>query len=163
YGNELRGDDGIGPRVARAVEGWGLPGVTALSAHALVPEMAVAVAGAEGVGFGEARGGGGGGGGGGRGPGLAGGRGGTRGPGRVQRGGGAGLLRWAETLGGGGRRAWWRPVRGGESGWGEGLSPQAEGGVAEALGRLAGWALVDGCRVPLRPRRHRAAGGRGYT
>ena len=40
YGNELRGDDGVGPRVARAVSDWRLPGVTALAVHQLAPELA---------------------------------------------------------------------------------------------------------------------------
>jgi hydrogenase maturation protease len=46
YGNELRGDDGAGPRVARAVQGWGLPGVRALALHQLTPELAEDLAGA---------------------------------------------------------------------------------------------------------------------
>jgi hydrogenase maturation protease len=40
YGNELRGDDGVGPRVARAVAGWQRPGVRALAVHQLTPELA---------------------------------------------------------------------------------------------------------------------------
>jgi hydrogenase maturation protease len=40
YGNELRGDDGIGPRVAEAVAELRLPGVEALAVHQLTPELA---------------------------------------------------------------------------------------------------------------------------
>ncbi len=44
YGNELRRDDGIGPRVARAVADWDIPGVRALAVHQLTPELAVDIA-----------------------------------------------------------------------------------------------------------------------
>jgi len=40
YGNELRGDDGAGPKVAAAVVRWNLLGVRALSCHQLTPELA---------------------------------------------------------------------------------------------------------------------------
>ncbi len=40
YGNELRGDDGVGPRVARAVAAWQWPGLLALDVHQLTPELA---------------------------------------------------------------------------------------------------------------------------
>lgn len=40
YGSELHGDDGVGPRAARAIAGWGLPGVETVAAPLLVPEMA---------------------------------------------------------------------------------------------------------------------------
>ena len=40
YGNELRGDDSLGPRVAEAVAAWRLPGVRALACHQLTPELA---------------------------------------------------------------------------------------------------------------------------
>ena len=40
YGNELRGDDAVGQRVARAVAAWDLPGVRALAVHQLTPELA---------------------------------------------------------------------------------------------------------------------------
>ncbi len=40
YGNTLRGDDGVGPRVAEAVESLGLPGVATLACHQLSPEHA---------------------------------------------------------------------------------------------------------------------------
>jgi hydrogenase maturation protease len=40
YGNELRRDDGIGPRVARAVAEWGLLDVSTHAVHQLTPELA---------------------------------------------------------------------------------------------------------------------------
>jgi hydrogenase maturation protease len=51
YGNELRRDDGVGPRVARAVADWGVPGVRALAVHQLTPELADDIARAEEVVF----------------------------------------------------------------------------------------------------------------
>lgn len=40
YGNELRGDDGVGPKVAAAVEALHLPGVVTLICQQLSPEIA---------------------------------------------------------------------------------------------------------------------------
>jgi hydrogenase maturation protease len=40
YGNELRRDDAAGPLAAREVASWRLPGVEAVAAHSLTPEMA---------------------------------------------------------------------------------------------------------------------------
>ncbi len=40
YGNTLRGDDGVGPRVAEAVEKLNLPGVRTLVCQQLSPEFA---------------------------------------------------------------------------------------------------------------------------
>lgn len=40
YGNDLRSDDGIGPRVATEVEAWDLPNVKSLAVHQLTPEIA---------------------------------------------------------------------------------------------------------------------------
>lgn len=40
YGNTLRQDDGVGPRVAEAIEALALPGVSALSCPLLAPELA---------------------------------------------------------------------------------------------------------------------------
>lgn len=39
-GNPLRGDDGVGPAAARAIEAWQRPGVRVLIAHPLTPEIA---------------------------------------------------------------------------------------------------------------------------
>jgi hydrogenase maturation protease len=47
YGNELRGDDAVGPRIAEAVAGWDKPGVRALAVTQLTPELADALAGVE--------------------------------------------------------------------------------------------------------------------
>jgi hydrogenase maturation protease len=51
YGNELRRDDGVGPRVARAVAAWQLPGVEGIAVHQLTPELAARMADAERVVF----------------------------------------------------------------------------------------------------------------
>jgi hydrogenase maturation protease len=51
YGNELRRDDGVGPRVARTVADWGIPDVRALAVHQLTPELADDIARAETVVF----------------------------------------------------------------------------------------------------------------
>ena len=40
YGNTLRGDDGVGPRVAEVVSSMGLPGVRTLMCQQLSPEHA---------------------------------------------------------------------------------------------------------------------------
>jgi hydrogenase maturation protease len=40
YGNTLRGDDGVGPKVAEAVEALNLPGVRTLACALLTPELA---------------------------------------------------------------------------------------------------------------------------
>lgn len=44
YGNELRGDDAIGPRVADAVRRWSLEGVRTFALHQLTPELADPIA-----------------------------------------------------------------------------------------------------------------------
>jgi hydrogenase maturation protease len=44
YGNTLRRDDGVGPKVAEAVATLNLPGVHALAAPLLTPELAESVA-----------------------------------------------------------------------------------------------------------------------
>jgi hydrogenase maturation protease len=51
YGNELRRDDGVGPRAARAVAAWQLPGVEGIAAHQLTPELAERIGAAERVVF----------------------------------------------------------------------------------------------------------------
>ena len=43
YGNELRGDDGIGAKVAQTVAYWHLPSVKALATHQLVPELSTEI------------------------------------------------------------------------------------------------------------------------
>lgn len=44
YGNELRGDDGLGPAVARAVADMDIPGVRVRIARQLLPEFAADLA-----------------------------------------------------------------------------------------------------------------------
>jgi hydrogenase maturation protease len=44
YGNTLRGDDGVGPRVAEAIEKLNLPGVRTLACPMLTPELADPIA-----------------------------------------------------------------------------------------------------------------------
>ena len=44
YGNTLRCDDGVGPRVAEAIAGMNLPGVRAIGCHQLTPELAAEMA-----------------------------------------------------------------------------------------------------------------------
>jgi hydrogenase maturation protease len=51
YGNELRGDDGAGPRVAASVAACAWDGVRAIACHELTPELADAVASARRVVF----------------------------------------------------------------------------------------------------------------
>jgi hydrogenase maturation protease len=58
YGNALRGDDGVGPAVARQVAAWGLPGVSAAWAHGLTPELAEPISRADATFFVDARAGG---------------------------------------------------------------------------------------------------------
>jgi hydrogenase maturation protease len=51
YGNELRGDDGAGPRVAASIAARAWEGVNAIACHGLTPELADAVASARRVVF----------------------------------------------------------------------------------------------------------------
>ena len=44
YGNELRRDDGLGPRAARTVDSWGLSGVKVRTVHQLTPELSAEIA-----------------------------------------------------------------------------------------------------------------------
>ena len=44
YGNELRGDDAIGPRVANEAAGWKMAGVRTMTCHQLTPELADPIA-----------------------------------------------------------------------------------------------------------------------
>jgi hydrogenase maturation protease len=47
YGNDLRGDDAVGPLAATAVAEWGAPGICALDVHQLTPELSEVLAAAE--------------------------------------------------------------------------------------------------------------------
>jgi hypothetical protein len=51
YGNELRGDDGVGPKTAMAVSEWHFPGVKTMVCHQLTPDLAEPIAAAERVVF----------------------------------------------------------------------------------------------------------------
>jgi hydrogenase maturation protease len=55
FGNTLRSDDGVGPRVAAAVAAWDLPNVEAIAVHQLTPELAARLAQARMVVFVDAR------------------------------------------------------------------------------------------------------------
>ncbi|PSN12045.1 hydrogenase maturation protease [filamentous cyanobacterium CCP5] len=44
YGNDLRGDDAVGPWVAHTVAAWNLPAVESISVQQLTPELAIAIA-----------------------------------------------------------------------------------------------------------------------
>jgi hydrogenase maturation protease len=47
YGNELRGDDAVGPQVARCVSAWNQSEISGLAVHQLTPELAAVLADAE--------------------------------------------------------------------------------------------------------------------
>jgi hydrogenase maturation protease len=51
YGNELRQDDGVGPRLARIVAGWQRLDLEGLAVHQLTPELAEPMSQAERVVF----------------------------------------------------------------------------------------------------------------
>ena len=51
YGNMLRGDDGVGPRVAEEADAMNLDGVRAIACHQLTPELAEQVSRARAVVF----------------------------------------------------------------------------------------------------------------
>jgi hydrogenase maturation protease len=129
YGNELRRDDGVGPRVARAVAGWNARGVRALARHQLTPELAEALAGADEVFFVDAA------------PGRVGVR--VR-PVRPERqlpaldhtGSPLALLALAEALYGRRPRAWLMTLPAPDLNYGEELSPTAARGIDEALRSL---------------------------
>lgn len=47
YGNELRGDDGLGPKLASAIDELRLPGVKVVVTHQLTPELSDPISRAE--------------------------------------------------------------------------------------------------------------------
>ncbi len=55
YGNTLRGDDGLGPRLASAIDKQGFPGVEVHVCHQLTPELADPISRADAVLFIDAR------------------------------------------------------------------------------------------------------------
>jgi hydrogenase maturation protease len=126
YGNDLRGDDGAGPRVAAEVAAWGWPGVEALAVHQLTPELAEPLSRAGRAVFVDAAVGG---------EGVA-----ARQLGPVPARGGlghasdpAGLLALARAVFGRCPEAWLLAVPGSHFGFGPGLSETAERGVVAAL------------------------------
>jgi hydrogenase maturation protease len=129
YGNELRRDDGAGPRAARAVAGWGVPGVLAVALHQLTPELAEAVAAAGEVFFVDAS------------AGKVGVRvrpvrPAARPPALGHAVSAPQLLALAEALYGRRPRAWFVTVPAADLGFGEDLSPPAARGLGEALRHL---------------------------
>jgi hydrogenase maturation protease len=130
YGNELRSDDGLGPRVATAVDRWGLPGVTVITPHQLTPELSEPVSQAEAVIFVDAS---------------------VDAPYRVQVRSlpiseavpriahslmPSALLTLARDLFGRHPRAWWVTIPASDLSVGEDLSPQAQQAMMEALGAI---------------------------
>jgi hydrogenase maturation protease len=55
YGNEIRGDDGAGLRVAEALESLRLPGMRVIACHQLTPDLAEPLADARAAFFADAR------------------------------------------------------------------------------------------------------------
>jgi hydrogenase maturation protease len=142
YGNELRRDDGVGPRVARAVAEWGVPSVRALAVHQLTPELAELLAGADDALFVDAAAGGG--------------RGGVRvrplqpAPDGVTQGhaGTPGaLLALADSLYGRHPWAWLVTIPAHDLGFGEELSPEADEGMQQALRHIRRWVGRGACRA----------------
>jgi hydrogenase maturation protease len=138
YGNELRSDDGVGPRIARTVAGWGLTGVRALAVPQLTPELAAVLAEADRAVFVDAA--------------LAGGPSATAmrrlAPARQAEAlthawGPQGLLALAERLYARHPVAWLVTVPGECFDMGEELSAAAEQGLAEALQQIRQWIEGD--------------------
>jgi hydrogenase maturation protease len=150
YGNRLRGDDGMGPRVAEAIAARGRPGVRVLTPRQLVPELAADLAGARLAVFVDAR------------AGAA-----DAGVAAVAVGPGAShdwtthaaappaLLALTFSVFGRAPAAWWVTVPGWDFGLREGLSPLAQqaarAGVERAEAILRGEACVQ---TPLRQELH---------
>ncbi len=44
YGNTLRGDDGVGYRIAEAIADWNFPEIKVIASHQLTPELALEIA-----------------------------------------------------------------------------------------------------------------------
>ncbi len=134
YGNELRSDDGAGPRVARTVAGWNVRGVLSVALPQLTPELAEAVAGADEVFFVDAAGGE-------VGVGLRPVRPDGRRPALDHASSPPALLALAEAVYGRRPRAWLMTLPAPDLDFGEELSPAAARGVDEAL-RCICWHIV---------------------
>jgi hydrogenase maturation protease len=136
YGNMLRADDGVGPRVAMAAASWEWPGLTAMAVPQLTPELAEPLAAAELAIFVDAR--------------LAGGEGAVEvlplapsgSPGRLGHASDPrSLLALSREIYGRSPRSWLVTVPTADLSLGEGLSLIAERGAEEALKRIA--ALIE--------------------
>jgi hydrogenase maturation protease len=146
YGNTLRGDDGVGQRVANRVMRWQRPKVIALAVVQLTPELAADLAHASEVVFIDA----------------------ACGqdelrvtrvqpiaePGSVGHAGSPGrLLGWTQALYGFTPEAWVVTIPAYDTEFGEGLSPGAARGMRTALRWLRDWLeAFDTARPGLRPR-----------
>ena len=154
YGNELRRDDGVGPRAARVVASWGLAGVVALAVHQLTPELADDMARAEATVFIDA----------------AAGDAGALSVRAVQSAaelrldhvcGPQVLLALAEALSGRRLQAWLLMVAGREFGFGEGLSAQVDAGLKRALCILRHWLGMSRCTAACGHLKGQSANRRG--
>lgn len=130
YGNTLRSDDGVGPRVAEAVDALGLPGVSTLICQQLSPEHADPISQAERVVFVDAA---------------------VDAPAEVQfrelepgettqlmahAADPRTMLALARDVFGHAPRAWWLTIPALDLSFGEKLSPHAERGMSEAVERV---------------------------
>ncbi|MBL8798951.1 MAG: hydrogenase maturation protease [Planctomycetia bacterium] len=143
YGNTLRRDDGLGPRIAAELAVLNWPGVKALVVPQLLPELAEALAACQLAIFVDAR---------------------CDAPAtpitvqalapaadawQPHGSNPAALLALARDAFGRAAPAYWLTVAGHDFGWGEGLSPEAERWVPEAVRAIA--ALVNKCAATARP------------
>lgn len=136
YGNTLRSDDGVGVRVAEAVERLNLPGVRTFTSQQLSPEHADLISQAERVVFVDAA---------------------VDAPQEVQwreltpgdttqlmahAADPRTMLALARDVFGHAPQAWWLTIPAEQLGFGEALSPRAQNGLAEAVAKIQ--ALGDG-------------------
>lgn len=150
YGNTLRRDDALGPRIAAEIAAQNWPGVEALAVPQLLPELAEALAALQLAIFVDAR---------------------CDAPTRPitvqalspaadawQPHGSdpAALLALARDAFGRAAPAYWLTVAGHDFGWGEGLSPEAERWVPEAVRAIED--LISKCAATARPSAGRVSG-----
>lgn len=130
YGNTLRSDDGVGPRVAEGIDSLHLPGVTTLTCQQLSPEHAEPISRAGTVVFVDAA---------------------VDAPREVQlrplepgdttqlmahAADPRTMLALARDVFGHAPRAWWLTIPAGQMEFGEDLSPEAKHGLNEAVGKI---------------------------
>ncbi len=149
-GNELRGDDGLGPAIAEAIAALQLPHVECLAVHQLVPELAERLAAARLVVFVDAR----------HGPAEEAVRVARIEPGEVaesltHRADPRALLALAQAVYGRAPEAWLVAVVGQDFDFGEGLSLSALANVLVARDRIAAVIGESGSGLLPRPARHR--------